>query len=44
MLDDATVGEVVGGSYHGGEEGKLELMSLRIGPKPAKEGQKEEKN
>ena len=43
-LDDATVGEVVGGSYHGGEEGKLELMSLRIGPKPAKEEQKEEKN
>jgi len=44
ILEDATVGEEVGGSYHEGEEGKLEVLSLRIGPKPAKEGKKEEKN
>ena len=31
---DATVGEEVGGAYHE-EAGKLELVSLRIGPKPA---------
>jgi len=42
-LDDATVGEEVGGAYHEGENDKLERMSLRIGPKPAKEGNKEDK-
>jgi hypothetical protein len=36
-LDDATVGEEVGGAYHQAEGGKMELMSLRIGAKPAKE-------
>ena len=44
ILDDAAVGDEVAGSYHEGEEGALEVMSLRIGPKPAKEGKKEEKN
>ncbi len=44
ILDDATVGEEVAGSYHEGEQGQLEVMSLRIGPKPAKEGKKEDKN
>ena len=43
MLDDATAGEEVGGAYHEGESGKLELMSLRIGPKTEKEGKKEDK-
>lgn len=33
-LDDAAVGELVGGSYVKGEDGKLNLRSLRIGPKP----------
>ena len=36
-LDDASVGEEVGGAYHQAEGGKLELMSLRIGAKPTKE-------
>jgi hypothetical protein len=39
-LDDATVGEDVGGAYLVGEGGKLELLSLRIGAKPAKEDKK----
>lgn len=39
-LDDATVGEAVGGAYHQAEGGKLELMSLRIGAKPEKEEKK----
>lgn len=33
-LDDAKVGEEVGGSYQEAAGGKLELVSLRIGPKP----------
>jgi hypothetical protein len=33
-LDDAAVGEIVGGSYVKGDDGKLNLRSLRIGPKP----------
>lgn len=39
-LDDATIGEEVGGAYLQGEGGKLELMSLRIGAKPEKEEKK----
>lgn len=39
-LDEATVGEAVGGAYHQAEGGKLELMSLRIGAKPEKEEKK----
>lgn len=35
-LDDANVGDEVGGAYREGTTGKLELVSLRIGPKPAK--------
>ena len=34
-FDDAKVGEEVGGTYHEATAGKLMLMSLRIGPKPA---------
>jgi hypothetical protein len=33
-FDDAKAGEEVGGGYHEGDGGKLQLMSLRIGPKP----------
>lgn len=33
-FDDAKAGEEVGGSYHEGANGKLQLTSLRIGPKP----------
>lgn len=36
ILNDAAVGEEVAGAYHEGDGGKLELMSLRIGPKPEK--------
>lgn len=45
-LDDVTVGEDVGISYRESDSGKLELVSLRIGPKPEakpKDGKKEEK-
>ena len=46
-LDDAAVGEEVGGTYTKGDDGKLTAKSLRIGPKPegeAKgEGKKEKK-
>jgi hypothetical protein len=33
-LDDATVGEEVGGAYKQDAEKKMHLVSLRIGPKP----------
>src|SRR5204862_6509204 len=33
-LDDATVGEEVGGAYKQDAEKKMNLVSLRIGPKP----------
>ena len=33
-LDDATVGEEVGGQYREGAEKKLNLVSLRIGARP----------
>ena len=36
-LADVTVGEEVGGAYREVEGGKLELVSLRIGPKLADE-------
>ena len=36
-LDDAAVGEEVGGAYREADGGKLELVSLRIGAKPGKE-------
>ena len=41
---DATVGEEVGGQYKTGTGDKLELLSLRIGPRPEKgapEGKKQ---
>jgi hypothetical protein len=41
-LDDAVVGEDVGGAYLEGEGGRLELRSLRLGP-PAKKPKPEEK-
>ena len=34
MLDDANVGEDVGGQYREGADKKLNLVSLRIGPRP----------
>lgn len=33
-LEDATVGETVGGSYREAADKKLNLVSLRIGPRP----------
>src|ERR1051325_10439146 len=33
-LDDATVGEEVGGAYKEGADKKMEVVSLRIGPRP----------
>jgi hypothetical protein len=35
VFADAKVGEEVGGAYKTAADGKLELTSLRIGPKPA---------
>jgi hypothetical protein len=40
QLADAVVGDEVGGAYHLGEGGRMELMSLRIGPKADKEDKK----
>jgi hypothetical protein len=34
ILDDAVVGEEVGGLYRKTDDGKLEAVSLRFGPKP----------
>jgi hypothetical protein len=42
-LDDATVGEEVGGSYREGADKKLNLVSLRIGPRPDAQPKPEEK-
>lgn len=42
-FEEATVGEQVGGAYQLREGGRLEVTSLRIGPKPAKEEKGEEK-
>lgn len=42
-LDDATVGEDVGGSYREGADKKLNLVSLRIGPRPDAQPKPEEK-
>lgn len=36
-LEDAGLGEQVGGLYREGDAGRLELLSLRIGPKPPRE-------
>jgi high-affinity K+ transport system ATPase subunit B len=36
-LDEATVGESVGGSYWKGEDGKLTVNSIRFGAKPKAE-------
>jgi hypothetical protein len=33
-LDDATVGDQVGGRYKKGDDGKLSILSLRLGEKP----------
>lgn len=35
-LDDAKIGDEVGGQYREGDGGRLELLSLRVGPKPEK--------
>ena len=42
-LDDAKVGDEVGGQYREGEGGKLEVLSLRVGPKPEKKPSDNEK-
>ncbi len=44
-LDDATVGEEIGGSYTKSDDGKLIARSVRVGPKPegAPSGKKERK-
>jgi hypothetical protein len=43
-FDELAEGEQVGGAYRKTEDGKLELISLRIGPKPAApEGEKKQK-
>jgi hypothetical protein len=36
-IEEAKVGEEVGGAYRDGGAGKLELTSLRVGPKVGKE-------
>jgi hypothetical protein len=36
-LEEATIGEEVGGAYREADGGKLELVSLRLGAKPGKE-------
>ena len=43
-FENASVGEEVGGAYQLREGGRLEVTSLRIGPKPAKENKEEDKN
>jgi len=35
-LEDAKVGESIGGAYREGDGGKYQLVSLRLGPKPEK--------
>jgi hypothetical protein len=42
-FEQAVVGEEVGGAFQQADGGRLELTSLRIGPKPAKEEKQEEK-
>jgi photosystem II stability/assembly factor-like uncharacterized protein len=42
-LDDAAVGEEVGGSYREGADKKLNLVSLRVGPRPDAQPKPEEK-
>ena len=42
-LDDAIVGEEVGGQYRSTQSGKLEALSVRLGAKPAEEPKKTEK-
>jgi hypothetical protein len=41
-LDDATVGEEVGGSYRESADKKLNVVSLRIGPRPDAPPKKED--
>jgi hypothetical protein len=42
-LDDATVGEIVGGQVKRGADGKESAVSLRIGPAPEGKGKDGEK-
>jgi hypothetical protein len=46
LIEDAAVGDEVGGAYREGEGGKLEVISLRLGPKPEKDStpEKEKEN
>ena len=43
VFDDAKVGEEVGGAYQEGVGGKLQLTSLRVGPKPEAKKKVDEK-
>lgn len=43
-LDDAVVGEQVAGSYRKTDDGKLNLLSVRFGPRPEGEPKGENKN
>lgn len=36
ILDDAVVGEEIGGTYRKTDDGKLQALSVRLGPKPEK--------
>ena len=38
QFDDAAVGDEVGGNYKVGEGGKLEIQTVRFGPRPEAEG------
>jgi hypothetical protein len=42
-LDDAAVGEEVGGAYKEGTDKKMEIVSLRIGPRPDAPPKKDDK-
>lgn len=43
-LDDAAAGEEVGGAYREGADKKLEVVSLRIGPRPDAPPKEEKKD
>lgn len=43
-LDDAAVGEEVAGSYRRAEDGKLNVVSVRFGPRPEGEPKGEKKS
>lgn len=38
-LDDAAVGEAIGGNFQKGDDGKLNAKTVHLGPKPQAEGE-----